>query len=465
MHCSKSTGTLLLLLGTIVVRLPLLMSPSLIPDLDEAALAIQVQKWLEGISVQSFFPGQTHNWVGLEMLMIAPGLLLFSPSVFSLKLPMLVLFSASVLLLYHSGVKHLRPLPFALLLFIVTSMPPLLVWSMKLRGGYVPAFFFMSLTLFVLSRNRVWPVQMVFVGLFVSLMLQSHLLCAVFALMPIIALYKRENISVWYMLFAVLGGIIGWMITRVGKTPKPLYPADTSRFADDFSVFSAPIFSDMWQFMSGQFLFWQTSGPSLIFLGAPLLVLALIGFLFFGRGRIYIALLVSGFLLFYWLFQPFPLRYGIPFLFALIGMVAVFSPQVRGHWLIIPALYLGSLPFISPFYHTHLQHDDGVRLEDELRRWASEHSDFATVFCEDESMAYILNFYSNVHYRSKLAYSRFQRDWYDAELALRDGKRVALISQRPILNGINGTSIGMTFYIYDTIDQSVLKNLGFELKE
>lgn len=465
MRCSKTTGSVLLILGIVVVRLPLLFSPTLIPDIDEAALAIQVQKWLEGIPVQSFFPGQIHNWVGLEMLIVAPWLMLFPPSVYALKLPVLLIFSASVLLLFHVATKRLRPLPLVLLMLGVTSLPPLLIWSMKLRGGYIPAFFFMSLAMFILSRKRVWPIHMLFFGASLSLMIQSHLLCGVFAIVPISTLLKRNYLNPYHIIFASFGVIIGWMITLIGKTPKLLFPADTDRFADSFAVFSAPIIHDFWQFLSGQFLFWQTPSPSLIFLVVPLLLTALIIKMMVGPQRIQMALLILGVIVFYWLFQPFPLRYGVPFLLALLAMVASSPPNIRGQWLVIPTAYIILIPFITPFLHSHLHSKESTRTENQIREWVKRDAEYATVFCEDEALAYILNFYGETHYRAKPAYSRFQRDWYDAEHALQSNDAVGLISQRPVINDMIGSPIGLSFYFYDALDHSDLKKLGFELKE
>lgn len=466
MHCSKSTGVILLIVGIVLPRLAFFLSNDFIPDLDEAALGIQIQKWIDGIAVHAFFPGQTHNWVGLEIVLAVPGLALFPPSLYALKLPVLLIFISAMVLFYCVGLRSMRPLPLALLLIFVSTLPPLLVWSMKFRGGYVPAFFFMSVVAYVISMKRVWPIHMLIVGAALMLMFQSHILCALAALLPLSVRFKEEFISVWYLSFTLLGALLGWLITQIGVSPNLLFPPDNQRFAEGFAVFSAPIFKDVWQFLSGQFLFWQTPEPSFWFVGVPLLFFLLV-FISATKRRVRAQhfVLFVGILMFYWLFQPFPLRYGIPFLFAFVGLIAMEPPQIRGQWLVLPVIYLMVLPYVVPFTHTHIAGDDNERLESRLRIWATDHEQYDVVFCEDETIAYLMNFYGSIHYRAKPAYSRFQRDWYDAELALRNGGTIGLMSASPIIEGRKGRPIGRSFYLHDGVDQQVLNNLGFSLKE
>lgn len=465
-RCSKSTGLIFLVLGLLLPRLPILLSVDMLPDIDEAALAIQVQKWLSGISVAAYFPGQTHNWSGIEMLLAAPGLALFPPSVWSVKIPVLLLFISAMIFLYLTGVKYMRPLPLVILLVAVAALPPMLIWSMKFRGGYVPAFFLASFSVMLLDQKTVWPYQMFLVGTALTLMFASHLLVALVCLLPLIMTVKKPICTKMHLLFLFAGVLMALVVLQIGVPPNDLYPPDTDNFAKQFVVFSAPIHLDVYRFFSGQWLFWYQPQISLLFMGVPMVVLFLFYRMMQSPTRGVLAILLLGTIIFYWLLQPFPMRYGISFLFAATILMAIRPPSIRGVTMLFPAMYLFILPFVVPFFQTHLAHssEDGRRLELLLKDWAVDQKNYETVFSEDETLAYLMNFYGHTHYRGKPAYGRFQRDWYDAEFALKDNKPVALISPAPFIGASVGEPIGLSQYFYLQPKEEDLKKLGFQLK-
>lgn len=466
-RCSKSTGLIFLVLGLLLPRLPILLSADFLPDIDEAALAIQVQKWLSGISVPAYFPGQTHNWSGIEMVLAVPGLALFPPSVWTIKIPVLLLFISAMSFLYFTGVKYMRPLPLVILLVTVAAFPPMLIWSMKFRGGYVPAFFLASLSVMLLDRKTVWPYQMLFIGTALTLMFASHLLVALVCLLPLLVVVKKSTLSKMHLMFLLVGVLLALGILQIGASPNDLYPPDTKNFAKQFAVFSAPLHLDVYRFFSGQWLFWYQPHISMFFVGVPIVVIFLLYKMMQLPTRGVVALLLLGAILFYWLLQPFPLRYGISFLFAATMLVAIRPPSIRGVKMLLPAMYLLLLPFVVPFFQTHLTHasENGGRLELLLHDWARDQTSYETVFVEDETLAYLMNFYGGTHYRGKPAYGRFQRDWYDAEFALKNKKSLALISPAPLIGGLKGKPIGLSHYLYLQPKKEDLKKLGFQLKD
>lgn len=466
-RCSKTTGLFFLVVGLILPRLPIIFSADFLPDIDEAALMNQVQKWLSGVSVPAYFPGQTHNWSGLEMILSVPGLAMFPPSVFSVKVPMLLLFVAAMCFLYLAGVKHMRPLPLVVLLVCIAALPPMLIWSMKFRGGYVPAFFFASFSVMLLDRKTVWPYQMIFVGGALALMFASHFLVATICMLPLVVTLKKSVFTTMHVLFFLLGIFFAWGILQMGTKPNDLFPPDTKHFASGFAMFSAPLHLDVYRFFSGQWLFWYYPKISLFFIGVPLVVLYLFYKMMQTPSRGVLALLSLGAILFYWLLQPFPLRYGVSFLFAGIILIAIRPPNIRGLALLIPAVYLISLPFVVPFFQTHLTDslNEKVHFESVLKGWGDRQKQYEAVFSEDETLAYLMNVYGKTHYRGKPAYGRFQSDWYDAEFALKDKKPVGLISPAPVIGGQIGQPIGLSQFFYSKINQEDLKKLGFQLKD
>jgi hypothetical protein len=450
-------------LGLLIPRIVVLMSAEMLPDLDEAAIGIHVQNLLKGIPVSVYFPGQAHNFILLEMLVLAPLSLLFPGSLLILKIAPLIIFLGAMYFLIKSVEPDRRAIV-SFLLIILCTLPPVILWSMKLRGGYVPALFFACLIIWLKSRPRPRALWDFLIGAALFWMIVSHFLVAAFLLLPIIYYYFKIPFRKTEIIPGILGGLVGWGTTFIGKTPSVLYPADTSGIQLFPSGFD--LASDLIVFLSGKWSFFQYDAIHWFSIIYVLISLFLARCLFALEGlhRVFIFLAFAGFILFYTLLHPFPLRYFIPLTWAFVVFIAL-VPLKHIAWrlrafLIIP-LFIAV--FSDQFTHTHLQFEGNNSKAVKEIHLATK--DFVSVFVEDESLAYLLNYTGNrsVHYRARPAYSRFQRDWYDGEMAINNAEKVGLLMKNnmgyiPVDKEIHGWSL------YHPVDLKLLESLNFEMK-
>lgn len=140
----------------IISRLPQLLSPDFMLDGDECIMGIMAKHFVEGRTIPFFFYGQNYGFAFIEVLVISAGYLLFGMSDYVVKLSVFAMWIAGVIffyktLLHISNNNKLAALGFTLL-FILT--PAWALWSMKARGGYITAFLFSNIVLYISLRNR-----------------------------------------------------------------------------------------------------------------------------------------------------------------------------------------------------------------------------------------------------------------------------------------------------------------------
>ena len=140
----------------IISRLPQLLSPDFMLDGDECIMGIMAKHFVEGKTVPFFFYGQNYGFAFIEVLAISAGYLLFGMSDYVVKLSVFAMWIAGVMffyktLLYISNNNKLAALGFTLLFILA---PAWAVWSMKARGGYITAFLFSNIVLYISLRNQ-----------------------------------------------------------------------------------------------------------------------------------------------------------------------------------------------------------------------------------------------------------------------------------------------------------------------
>ncbi len=463
MHFSDRRLLLVLILGLLIPRIIVLLDPQILPDLDEAALGIHVQKWIQGTHVSFFFPGQTHSFVFPEMLLLAPLLAIFPGSFVVLKIVPLLFFLGAMILLFYAIPEHQRKQSVFLLL-LISLLPTSIIWSMKLRGGYVPALFFCCLILWIRNRSRPGAFNDFFVGWAMAWMFMSHTLMAVFFVFPIAYSYVLKEFRRTEIFPGMIGMFVGFVFQFVGKKPENLFPPDTARLAEGFSLLRLP--SDLATFIDGKWIFWsygEVGWPTICY---GILALIIIWSLFRSKGihRLFISTMGFAMFSFYGMLQPFPLRYFVPFLFALFVFAATVPLPAFSLRCILSVLGLNFiLFFLTPFYHTHLEFSGNSKAA--IDAILSENKGMTSVFVEDESLAYLLHFRAREqqHFRAKPAYHRFQRDWYDGELAIQQNLPVGLVTQEKH-SGLNPSAIIDQWHIYNFVSRDVLLQSGFELK-
>jgi hypothetical protein len=463
MRSSNRTLFLLFFLGLLIPRIVVLFHQDMLPDLDEAAVGMHVQNLLSGIPVSVYFPGQAHNFLLLEMLVLIPFSFLFPTSLLILKIAPLIIFLGAMFFLLKSVEPDRRALV-AFLLLIICSLPPVILWSMKLRGGYVPALFFASLIIWLKSRPRPRVMWDFLIGASFTWMIVSHFLVAVFLLLPILYAYIKVSFRKTEIVPGILGALVGWGFTFLGKKPNVILPPDTSGFARPMEFINFPY--DLSLFLSGKWSFFHYDELNWFLVIYLITTLFLLWYLFVNEGfhRILVFLALGGTALFYVIFQPFPLRYFIPLLWALILFIAL-VPAKKVAWrfrvLLFVPLFVAVL--LDNFTHSHFDFDGkSITAIHEIQQATSG---FSSVFVEDESLSYLLFYASNqkVHYRTRQAYSRFQRHWYDGEHALMNNEKVGLLMKTPV-GHIQSKKEIHGWNLYYPVDLKLLENLNFEIK-
>lgn len=139
-----------------------------------------------------FFYGQNYGLALVEALLVSGGILVFGTTMLGIKIPMLVLWMASVSLLGRSCSILMNRDKALLYLFMAIAVlsPTWLVWSMKARSGYLSSFFFSSLAIYlVVSRSaRCRPWVWASTGVLVALIYESQPLWLP-GVIPIVAFY------------------------------------------------------------------------------------------------------------------------------------------------------------------------------------------------------------------------------------------------------------------------------------
>lgn len=139
----------------IISRLPQLLSPGFMADGDECIMGIMAKHFVEGRTVPFFFYGQNYGFAFIEVLAISAGYLLFGMSDYVVKLSVFAMWIAGVIffyktLLHISNNNRSAALGFTLLFILA---PAWALWSMKARGGYITAFLFSNIVLYISLRN------------------------------------------------------------------------------------------------------------------------------------------------------------------------------------------------------------------------------------------------------------------------------------------------------------------------
>lgn len=133
-------------------RLPFLVGGSLAPDSDECILGLMATHVAQGEALPILFYGQDYGFALLETAVGALFFKLFGTSIAVLKFAMLLLWIVGWWLLVLA-VRRFSGIRAALFLgILLAACPAWALWSMKARGGYLTAFLFTNLSLWLLSR-------------------------------------------------------------------------------------------------------------------------------------------------------------------------------------------------------------------------------------------------------------------------------------------------------------------------
>ncbi len=193
-------------------------------DGDEAVVGLMGIDMLSG-EFPLYFYGQTYGFSLVEVLLIALGISLFGTTVLAIKLPMLLLWCAS-LVLFVLTTHHLTKKNFVMstiVMLVLITLPTWMVWSMKARGGYLTALLFSSLVIYLLvvsrykSNNWFWGL----IGVLLALIYEAQPLWFPTTLLSVILLpiingvMPNKLVGKWGL--ALLTGSIIWLCLFIYK--------------------------------------------------------------------------------------------------------------------------------------------------------------------------------------------------------------------------------------------------------
>ncbi len=162
---------------SLITRLAFINTNIFFFDGDEAILGLMGIDILNG-KLPVYFYGQNYGLSILEAGLISIGIIFFKTSMLAIKIPMLILWTTSVIFIALSFNKILKEKNLTILLVIAVLIfsPTWLVWSMKARGGYLTSFFFTSLTLFLLVKNsgKIKPWLWLITGAFLVIIYEAQ---------------------------------------------------------------------------------------------------------------------------------------------------------------------------------------------------------------------------------------------------------------------------------------------------
>lgn len=122
-------------------------------DGDEALMGLMALEVFNG-EFPIFFYGQSYGFALIEVLAIAGGIATFGATLPAIKLPMLAIWTVSIIfmaLTFHKILKRNEILTILFITVIILS-PTWLVWSMKARSGYLTSFLCSTIIVYLLNR-------------------------------------------------------------------------------------------------------------------------------------------------------------------------------------------------------------------------------------------------------------------------------------------------------------------------
>jgi len=136
-------------------RLPQLMSPYFHTDDngDECVLGLMASHAARGQGFPFYFWGQSYGFSWIEVGAAALAIKFFGVSIFSLKVPMLFLWTSGCAFFYCALSQWTtRSYSFWMTCLFIFS-PSWMGWSMRARSGYISAFLLTTIVLFLIAHN------------------------------------------------------------------------------------------------------------------------------------------------------------------------------------------------------------------------------------------------------------------------------------------------------------------------
>lgn len=215
-------SVILIIILCFVSRLPQLFSENLLLDGDECIVGLMAKHFSDGTETPYFFYGQSYGFSLVEVSAIRIFYAIFDMSDISVKLAMLSIWTLGIIFFYktlktvESGNNKWAPLLFTLA-FIV--FPAWAMWSMKARGGYLTAFLFSSIIIYLISSQK-WNSRLItsfFIGFSIIIIFQSQVLWLA-GLIPILLFHifqKKQIKQIIALSFGLLTGMTVFYFIKI----------------------------------------------------------------------------------------------------------------------------------------------------------------------------------------------------------------------------------------------------------
>ena len=195
----KINPVLLVIIICILSRIPILASADLRLDSDECVLGLMAKHLYKNQDYSIYFWGQTYGISIIEEFFVVPFYMAHGIAALAVKLGMLCLWTIGVTFFYKS-LRQIRPHnqkeAFLITLLLIAS-PSWALWSMKARGGYLTAFVFSNVALYLLFHARYNKKTLTYIiaGIIFSIVFESQLFW-LSGLIPLVAykFIKDKNI-------------------------------------------------------------------------------------------------------------------------------------------------------------------------------------------------------------------------------------------------------------------------------
>ena len=140
-----------LMILAVLARLPQLVGGNLLPDGDESIVGLMAKHIYDGRATSIYFYGQKYGLAIFESVTAAIFFTFFGISGLTLKVAMLFMWLTGLFFLILAVLRFKGPSASLVTGFILIIIPSWAAWSMKARGGYMTAFVFSNLTIWLIS--------------------------------------------------------------------------------------------------------------------------------------------------------------------------------------------------------------------------------------------------------------------------------------------------------------------------
>lgn len=248
----KKNPVVIVVLLSILSRLPQLISPELYCDGDECVVALMAEKMYKGKEIPLFFWGQRYGFSLIECVSILPFYMLFGYTTVAVKLGILSIWTVGTSLLFKVVYKLLNEklYPSMLLITGYILFPAWMLQSMKAWGGPVTSYMLSNLILYVLicksyyqkwwfnlligisialvyESQRLWLVGVLPIWIYMlydkKKLVWSILTLAVVACVCVLLWYYKQGIPQTHIMPVSIPETIGITLFRFGRFPQYLY--------------------------------------------------------------------------------------------------------------------------------------------------------------------------------------------------------------------------------------------------